>query len=192
MSIHCFQIQYRQIKQHHKTRAYKILLFTVLTALYGYTLWMVINFIFLLPPLPLAKYCNIRAKAAAITYFIAKMFMYLSFITRLYTVYNNPIYQYNVNIIKISFILAIISTIIICMLVPFGMNHKYHIVTTTFGQNFIICEWITSSFLIISFGLYDIIFSIGSLNPLRKLIKSMVKDSDKDNSEFFDLIIAGI
>lgn len=115
-------------------------------------------------------------------YLSAKLFMYLAFITRLYTVYNNPIYHYNLAMLKVLCISAITFTLTLCILTlflndpqPLSLGRNQGIIMAT-------CITQTEPYIVAANGLYDVIFSIGSMiafiNPLRNIIKSVLRATD--------------
>ena len=120
----------------------------------------------------------------------AKMFMYLAFIIRLFTVYNNPLYNYNINVIKVTCITLIIYGVILCIL------FVYHLDTISIisGVNengeplpdyVSFCSPIAPYYVGGLIVLYDFIFNIGLMiafiNPIRKLVKSLLKSYSSSN-----------
>lgn len=150
---------------HKKSRL--LLSCTILLSLYCYTIPMII-----IAATRFLDYCVIVMSITVWGYYLSKMFMYLAFIIRLYIVYNNPMYHYNVTFLKIGAISVISCSLFLCISTSYT-SKAY----TLYGNKpyIILCKPGLSPFTTIGAGIYDIIFGIGSMiafiNPLRKLIK---------------------
>ena len=158
-------------------RFYKFLLFSILSSLYFYEIAMIVSCILLLPGI-VHNYCHITVRIATLSYILSKMFMYLSFIIRLFMVYNNPIYTHfcNLNILKIISLLMIIWGLIIIILAlitskPYTEHGNHHDYIAYCNPNF-------NQIAVFLVGLYDFVFSIGTMiafiNPLTKVVRSML------------------
>ena len=164
------------IKNNPSSTLYKLVFLAILASLYGYTLTMLI---LLIPYFPnMGQYCSVSLKTITSTWLAAKMFMYLAFITRLCLVYNNPIYGYNVNILKIISGLVVIFALILSVFTTLTLNvTPVHDDERPFENTVSSCDTEIKPIIGILIGLYDLIFSIGSMylfiNPLRKTIKSI-------------------
>ena len=100
------------------------------------------------------------------------MFMYLAFIIRLCTVYNNPLYQYNLSTLKIICLLTIIYAFTVCCLTIWFTKSKSY-----YG----ICEGDIAPFIAGLMAIYDMVLSIGTtiafIRPIRILIKSIFQNT---------------
>ena len=174
----------------------KLLTFNILACLYCYCSQMLILVLFNNTLTVFGIYhCDLCIKLGAIAYTLAKMFMYLAFICRLYLVYNNPIYDYNPMVLKIISILVITYALSLCALHIYATKSiMYH-----GKEEYIVqCKADVNRPATISLGLFDVIFSTGSIiffvNPLRKIIKSILASdvSKEQRNELNNLIQVGI
>ena len=110
------------------------------------------------------------------------MFMYLAFIIRLRMVYNNPFYSYNYTLLKIACIIIIAFALGIGIITSvdthtypyYSQRHKF----ITF------CRSDIKPYIALMTGLYDIVFSIGSMiafiNPLRKIVSCILNETETE------------
>ena len=175
-TIHTRNVYIDLSKKIKTTLTSRVFSITLTMSLYFYVLGMIIMFTFLMEQL--TKYCKYSIIITSWTYFMSKMFMYLSFIARLCSVYNNPIYHYNLNILKIFGAFAIIFAVVLCILITIDTEPW-----TYYGEKKYVsfCQVGIPTYMTIINGLYEISFSMGSmiafLNPLRQLIKSILKSN---------------
>ena len=173
---------YSELKSRKKDlpKTHKLLSFTIISSLISF-------FVAVLSPLlnftvPFNS-CQFYVIILAWPYPFAKMFMYLAFIIRLYAVYNNPLYHYNLLTLKtISIIIIIWAISLYIYMIP---TSKAHTISGPDSINICILEpnLIAGAMAL----LYDIVFNIGLMiafiNPLRKLIKFILNSKSEENSK---------
>ena len=159
------------------TITYKLLQYTMLCSLYCY-IWTILCYILSVRP-QLMNHCQSIILNMTWSYLLSKMFMYLTFIIRLYAVYNNPIFHYNHKTLKIICLIILTCTFSIAILVTLTSKPYPY-----FGTNDYIayCHGDIQPIAAALTGLYDICLSIGSMiafiNPLRKVIKSLTQSTN--------------
>ena len=119
----------------------------------------------------------------------AKMFMYLALVIRLYSVYNNPLYNYNLYLIKVTCIALIIYGVILCILFVYNMPIATESNIIENGEplpDYVsFCTPVAPYYAGGLLVLYDFVFNIGLMiafiNPIRKLIKSLFESYESSN-----------
>lgn len=168
----------------------------MVTSLIMYTLGMMLVFILTRKEFMTITFCKINVLSVSWSYLLSKMFMYITFIVRLYIAYNNPIFQYNERILKLSGILTIIYGLSIATAMTLTSNpYPYYDADSYIAR----CVSDIHPIIPIFLGLYDIILSIGSMiafiNPLKKMIKSMLNDkgfTEQHKNKIHELIQIGM
>ena len=187
---------YLDLSNNNKTREAqpKLLTFTILISLYLFSIAMVTLFISQIALSLLPVSCKAIVLIVSCSYLFGKMFMYLAFIVRLYILYDSPIFHYNLFILKIIFILAIVFGTALCILLSLTSEP-----TTEYGHKHIaFCRADIKPFVAALTGIYDIMFSICTMVafivPLRRIIKSTLQSniSEQQKHELTPLIEAGI
>ena len=185
-------------KRENNNRIYRVLAYLILMSLWCYVFSLLNAIIFWIPQLQ--TYCAISIIIRTWTYLLAKMFMYLVFIVRLHIAYrySNSIYQFELSSLKITSALVILSGISLGMFASVTIKpDEYH----ESAQVLAYCRFSSPPITAALFGLYDIIFSIGTLiafvNPLRKLIKGILSNPNmtkqaRNDFEVEELIYVGV
>ena len=114
--------------------------------------------------------------------------MYLSFIIRLYAVYNNPIFRYNSKILKFICIIIVVWGLFIAIATAITIEpYPYYSDNHSYIK---FCKPDIPALSAYAFTLYDIIFSIGSMiafiNPLRNIIKSLISAANSIDGKLND------
>ena len=119
----------------------------------------------------------------------AKMFMYLALIIRLYSVYNNPLYNYNLNMIIVTCAALIIYGVILSILFVYNLRIATISDVNENGEplpDYVsFCSPVPEYYLAGLVVLYDVVFNMGLMiafiNPIRKLIKSVLRSYNSSN-----------
>ena len=179
--------------QHSNTATQKLLSVTICASVWCYFFTMILTILHLFRPL--SNYCFYWINIAGAGFVIAKMLMYITFVMRLYTVYNNPLYQYSLTVLKIICLIIIIYGLSISIAIVFTIfPYPYH----GHPDYVVFCVYYVHPILPALLVLYDFMFGVGAMiafiNPLRKLIKSVLKVdiSRRQKDELIPLIQSGV
>eukprot|EP01084_Bolivina_argentea_P002487 4585_1 len=132
-----------------------------------------------------APYCYTLIYTAAAFYYLAKYFMYLTFLVRLKTVFIDTIFEYKTKTLLIVAIIGLLATVSnIMFTILFGKNAK-----TFYSGNMqfaFICDTFYPFYTMVILGIYDSTMCTGFLfafiMPLKKIIKeSKQKDGVNNN-----------
>ena len=167
--------------------SYKLILSTTLASIYCYTWGMIIGcpgFIQFLNSFN-ASYCKWMVINVTWAYALSKMFMYLSWIIRLYAVYNNPIFKYNITALKITGIITVLCAFVFAISSSFTSDPYPYISDKHDYIRF--CHPNTDAIVTALTGVYDIALSIGAMiafiKPLRNIIECLLSSNTEIESQ---------
>ena len=169
-------------KNMQKRTEYTLLSLIILCSLFSYVITMMISILFWIPQF--IPFCHVFAIIATWSYGLSKTFMYLAIIIRLHLVYSNPIYHYNLTLLKIVSVLVVIFGFLLAIFSNFTTKTDAFHGTKSYIKG---CKLITNPFVNILTAAKDMILCIGSiiafLYPLRKIIKSILNNTNISNEQ---------
>eukprot|EP01084_Bolivina_argentea_P174535 302323_1 len=155
------------------TWTYKAISFCIVFSLYFFVINMIISE--LSNQRFMDNMCKFVAITVSLSYQLSKMFMYLVFIIRLHSVYNNTPYQYNGILLIMICVFIILISITINTLIIISVKTFYY--SSNRHHYIVSCGAEIDEYIIFLIALYELTLAIGSviafIVPLQNVVKSI-------------------